>query len=466
MSEKDPGLMIIGCGFNVYADKADQFDSITNSALKSRVFKVDDSTADRIDCLGKVEDKVYTLMTTSEIKTHFSEQVGVKMRYGAFNGSAHVSYQTQNSSQYSFMCFLREHLHELYGLQIEDNETNIDGSFKEAVRKLPENFDYSKADNKKAFINFFKEYGTHVIMAVGMGLRSRLSRTISRQVGMNAVDVAANVEAEYNFFAKGKSETKYSEEVYNSFAKRERTFIAWGGNKEYAGQAGDDPDIYKKWEGSIGENPAVVQMKLEAMSNIEVVKTLGKQEAIEDALDYFDIRMSALPVYHLQCPEKQDQEEDNLFWTFEDGDRLYEGYDNKGIVFYVLPRQTSPQKPLANVQVYTKPGAKYSWLRPYAYNMWDPIPNKEHPEFTNGWEERSKKDLTILYRDTKNPVKIYADSVELRCYDKSSSSGSPSTQMCYLSISAPPDATRYNKERAYPYGYVFTEAPQDPFSKG
>lgn len=392
-----PGYDVLGCGFNIFdagaselaqsafrgalvqfqGPNGDDFMGLTapyqkdqggrwtvpanpnqggTEPLQGSVYQVPADV--EIRYIGETTTSNSTCYTYQQIANYFSTQAGLAGGDGEFWGSANSTFSSSTLDSSSYFYGLFETFVQRWAVAIDNPLLNVpqtafgsiwDTSFCEDAAGLAGPFDPTNPKVVSGYQAFFSRYGTHVIAAVTVGARSRISVCIKRSSNISESDATLDVKAEYDGVT-GNFGSKTSYKNSNYVDNRSSQFLAIGGDQQLAtlassapaslSEAGGGETNFQKWLASTDEDPSPILITLVGLWNLAVFDA-KVQTALKAAYDYFALPNSVLPFY---C-YLGSNDGDYLYTTLENPEGSethmhFGSYKAEGAPFYVLP-QTS-----------------------------------------------------------------------------------------------------------------------------
>jgi hypothetical protein len=373
-----PGADILGQSYNPFAQTTDYVDP---NALRGAVFELNGGAyqdvpfsyppgqapatpmrglvPDGVDVQesdgNTVNSTVAICNSSYDFSLQVGESLGVSGQYGMFRGSVQVqtmSSKCESSSYYYCMMYGKAIQYslaldsDLLDSSGESGSSILSSAFQANVGSLPPSFD--PASNVEVFRGFFRTYGTHVITKVGMGCMGRLVVSVQRKSQSNTFNATANVQAEYEGVASGRSQSSIKYTSSSWVSDTERTFSAIGGDPDLGLDLENDPfgQTYARWKSSVAPtNLSAVSITLVALWDLAPLQSVYAPQvaALQAAYAYLTVQAQAIPVYQYTASD----EHDYMLTAFEDSslapgavaqDNPPKGHTMQGIVWYSLPQ--------------------------------------------------------------------------------------------------------------------------------
>ncbi len=252
---QSPGLDVLGYGYNVFGEYADQ-----KSKQRYCLFKYSNYEAVPI---GSEQYSVPQFVILENISNHIVKTVeGSSVRDYAKSQAASVGLSTD-------AMFFAASVNTSFSTSTSGTEQHYYYTYRDANTKWRISFDERNMDQLKTIldpqfkkdlatmdpIRLFELYGTHYIASAYLGGRADYNSVsvISSQTKTNEISVA--VEAKYQAIS---ANTALSQKHSNTLAKSKTTtdLKVTGGNSEYANNI-NDPATYDKWAAGIKEMPVL-----------------------------------------------------------------------------------------------------------------------------------------------------------------------------------------------------------------
>ena len=162
-------------------------------------------------------------------------------------------------------------------------------NFQTAMEQLPQTFDSRDSTNTQSFLNFFNEFGTHIVTSLTLGGRvSRTSQFTSSSwtlLQSSSTSIQASASASFSVYSVGVSGTTSSQQsLANSFdsAVSTTTQAFLGGTTTFT------PSGWATWSSTISSAPQPVQYTLTNIFELVSAKGYTNQAAaLEQATEAY-----------------------------------------------------------------------------------------------------------------------------------------------------------------------------------
>ncbi len=299
---------------------------------------------------GPMETEDKTFISARQVEQYLAQRADVTVTYGAFRGSAEVQLAMKYSSETSYLYVFRGQIEKRWSLTLDpklnaaptsaDGGTTVEPGVAAALRALPT---ACTAATIQAFRDFFTRYGTHYVVGVDLGARTRLFVAAQTSKRESATDVMASVEAEYANIVAGKAEAEWDAKTRSFEQTTEQVLMVFGGDSNYAAELAQNPGAgtYSVWHASVGQHPSVIDIALAGVWELAADPSVA--QALQEAYTYFALRVASVPLYR--------------FTSGSSSGLCYLGLDAKqhpkspsnwsadGVVGYVLPPDPSGGPP-------------------------------------------------------------------------------------------------------------------------
>ncbi len=252
-----PGLDVLGFGYDVFGQYADQsstkefclftYSGFTNKPIGSNTYSVPKLV--QLKNISKHITKTVSGSSLREYSKSLSAEVGLSVDAMFFSGSINSSYSQSSSGQtahyyFTYMDANTKWRVSLDNRNIEALKAMLDPQFKKDLN----NPNVSPA-------NLFETYGTHYVASAYLGGRADYTSVSDVSQNTNTQDIAVAVEAEYKAVSGNSKLSKSQSETLKN-AKTTTKLVVTGGNSEFANDI-SDPVTYEKWASGIATMPVL-----------------------------------------------------------------------------------------------------------------------------------------------------------------------------------------------------------------
>ncbi|MEA3451980.1 MAG: MAC/perforin domain-containing protein, partial [Bacteroidota bacterium] len=253
--EQSPGLDVLGYGYDVFGNYADQ-----QSKKRYCLFKYSNF---RIELIGTKQYKVPQYVFLENMSSHkISTVQGSSMRQYSKDQSASVGLGVDAK-------FFSGSVNTSFSKSSSGTEQNFYYTYRDANTKWRVSFDERDYDNLDQILDprfkqdlatmdpakLFELYGTHYIASAYLGGRADFHSVSVITSETNTSDIAIAVDAQYKVVTANVELSQQKSETLSN-ANTKTTLIVTGGNSEYANNI-SDPVSYDKWASGIAGMPVL-----------------------------------------------------------------------------------------------------------------------------------------------------------------------------------------------------------------
>ncbi|GAB2862699.1 hypothetical protein GCM10027044_23900 [Hymenobacter ruber] len=244
-----------------------------------------------------------TYNTREEYDSHFAASANVKGSYLGFSASADASFKrdvnNKTSSSFGVLTFYTQP----YDLELKnDSAASLTTDLKNSAeyKAIPDTYD---PNHPKAFLQFFRRFGTHFVSGVKMGAHLKYSVAVHSSSSITSEEMKAKLDAEYKgVFAKGSAsasaEFKTADKKW--FDSTQRHVSVKGGSSRILASVlptvnENHNDAFEQWLDSVNSGiTAVLSVQVRSIDNIfEGDKQAAVRDALKDyAKQYIEFNLS------------------------------------------------------------------------------------------------------------------------------------------------------------------------------
>lgn len=253
--ETAPGTDIIGFGYNVFGEYANQrskmpyclfqYKNFTEQTIGNRRYKV----PQRVLFENISEHVVKTVSGESirEYATSLAAEIGLEFDGMLFSGTVNTNYSQSSSGSEEKYYFTYMDANTKWRISLDTRnmdalKTMLDPDFKRDIDQMNPSL-------------LFETYGTHYIARAYLGGRADYNSVSTITESTNKRDIEVAVTAKYKAVS-GNAKLNTSHESTLKNAKTETRLRVVGGNSEYANTI-SDPATYEKWASGLAEMPVL-----------------------------------------------------------------------------------------------------------------------------------------------------------------------------------------------------------------
>lgn len=202
--------------------------------------------------------------TRHEVEQKLAAEASVSGGFGLFSAafSSSYSFDRSRSQHYSFAS--KQFTSQLWTLSlaiIPELPLRAAAELRAAMREVPSNFRRSR----DWYDQFFTDYGTHFIAAVGVGGRCLLCVSVLKSANLSQEKIGAQLDVEYGAYVKASGKVDYShlDSAYRENRRhQERVF---GGDATLAGQLRSGEGKFQEWSETVKQRPGVIRFTLKGI---------------------------------------------------------------------------------------------------------------------------------------------------------------------------------------------------------
>ncbi|MBH8567925.1 hypothetical protein KB206_03465 [Microvirga sp. STS02] len=244
-----------------------------------------------------------TYNTREEYDSHFAASANVKGSYLGFSASADASFKrdvnNKTSSSFGVLTFYTQP----YDLELKnDSVAALTADLKNSAeyKAIPDVYDPAQP---KAFLRFFRRFGTHFVSGVKMGANLKYSVAVHSSASITSEEMKAKLDAEYKgVFAKGSASasTEFKTADKKWFDSTQRHVSVKGGSSRILASVlptvnENHNDAFEQWLDSVNAGAtAVLSVQVQSIDHIfEGDKQAAVRDALKDyARQYIEFNLS------------------------------------------------------------------------------------------------------------------------------------------------------------------------------
>jgi len=310
-----PGLDILGYGYDVFGEYADQA-----SKKKYCLFKYTNFTNIPI---GSNQYSVPEYVFLENISKHILKKVsGESMREYSKSQSASVGLGVD-------AMFFSASVNSSFGKSSSGSEQHFYFTYRDANTKWRISFDERDYDNLDKILDprfkqdlatmepakLFELYGTHYIASAYLGGRADYNTVSVITSKTNTSDISVAVEASYGAVSGNASVSSIDKKTLSN-SKTTSKLTVTGGNSEFANNI-SDPVAYQNWAAGIATMPVLCDFDENSLKPIWDFCTTDKRKAILKAEFEKMLRTHPLPAISLSKTYLIKNKANSLYWDFE-----------------------------------------------------------------------------------------------------------------------------------------------------
>ena len=272
-----PGLDVLGYGYDVFGNYADQaskkryclfkYSNFTNTPIGSQQYSVPQYVF--LENISKHKVSTVSGESMREYAKTQSASVGLGVEAMFFSGSINSSFSQSSSGSERHFYYTYRDANTKW--RISFDERDYDNLYK----ILDPRFKQDLATMEPA--KLFKLYGTHYIASAYLGGRTDFNTVSVVTNSTNTSDLSVAIEAEYKSVS-GNASVSQSQKKTLSNSKTTSKLTVTGGNSEYANNI-SDPVTYEKWASGIAEMPVLCDFDENSLKPIWDFCTDSKRKA-------------------------------------------------------------------------------------------------------------------------------------------------------------------------------------------
>jgi len=288
-----PGLDILGYGYDVFGNYADQsskkrYNLFTFSNFKNTPIGSDQYSVPEYVILENISKHMVTTVSGESIREYAQSQassVGLSVDALFFSGSINSSYSSSSSGSERRFYYTYRDANTKWRISFDErNLSSLKNILDPAFKRDLQTMDPAK---------LFATYGTHYIASAYLGGRADYNSvtTITQNTKTSAIAVA--VEAEYHAVSGNATLDKQSSELLSNSDTKTKLTVT-GGNSEYANNISTTA-TYEKWASGIASMPVLCDFDENSLKPIwDFAETAGRRAELKSEFDKM-IKANPLP---------------------------------------------------------------------------------------------------------------------------------------------------------------------------
>ncbi|PWE00914.1 RICIN domain-containing protein [Marinilabilia rubra] len=292
-----PGLDVLGFGYDVFGNYADQ-----KSKKRYCLFKYN-NVAQQVNNIGSQQYSVPKYVILENISNHITKEVeGSSMREYAKNQSASVGLEADGF-------FFSASVNSSFSKSSSGSERSYYYTYRDANTKWRISFDERRLNSLQEMLDplfvedlnnsnlspadLFDRYGTHFIASAYLGGRADFNTKSVVTSQTNTSSIAIAVKAQYKAVS---GSTDLSQDQKNTLSKSKTTskLTVTGGNSEFANNI-QDPVKYEQWAAGIADMPVLCDFDKHSLKPIWMFcKDAARKSALKAEFDRM-VKANPLP---------------------------------------------------------------------------------------------------------------------------------------------------------------------------